>query len=175
MPQPPTAALLEGDVAVPFVGAANATAVGGGLELLLACDVIVASSDARLGLAEVKRGLFPGGMGTLLGTQTSSIALEMTLSGESIGVARAYEVGLVNAVVLPGDVMGAALASAERIAANAPLGLAACKSLARLGVGAPPDGAGLLAHWQSTVFGSEDAKEGAAAFIERRPPVWSGR
>ena len=83
--------LIEGDVTIPMVGAANATAVAGGFELLLACDVIVASSDAEFGLPEVKRGLFPAGGGTFIGTRIPlGIALELTMTGDRIDAARAY-------------------------------------------------------------------------------------
>ena len=168
--------LIKGEVTVPLVGAANGTAVAGGLELLLGCDVIVASSEAQFGLPEVKRGLFPAGRGTFIGTRVPlSIALEMTLTGDSITAARAYELGLVNAVVAPGDVFATALAFAERIADNAPLGLAACKELVRLGVSDAALAAEKLEAWQHTVFSSADAKEGATAFVEKRKPVWQGR
>jgi enoyl-CoA hydratase/carnithine racemase len=168
--------LLDGKVSVPFVGAANATAVAGGLELLLGCDVIVASSEAQFGLPEVKRGLFPAGRGTFLGTRIPlSVALEMTLTGDTIPAARAYELGLVNAVVPPAGVMDAALELAGRIAANAPLSLAACKELTRLAVSDAARAAERAAHWQEVVFNSEDAREGASAFVERRAPVWKGR
>jgi enoyl-CoA hydratase/carnithine racemase len=168
--------LIQGEVKVPLVGAANGTAVAGGLELLLGCDVIVASSRAEFGLPEVKRGLFPAGGGTFIGTRVPlSIALEMTLTGDRVTAARAYELGLVNAVVAPGDVFATALAFAERIAENAPLGLAACKELVRLGVSDAARASEKLDKWRSTVFDSEDAKEGAIAFVEKRKPVWKGR
>ncbi len=83
-----------------MVGAANGSAVAGGLELLLGCDVVIASSEARFGLPEVKRGLFAAGGGTLLGNRIPlAVALELTLTGDLVDAARAYEVGLVNAVV----------------------------------------------------------------------------
>ena len=170
------ARLMQGEVTVPVVGAANATALAGGFELLLACDVIVASSEAKFGLPEVKRGLFPGGNGTFLGTRIPlAIALEMTLTGDSIDAARAYELGLINRVVAPREVLDAALAFAERIAANGPLAVAAAKELVRL---APSDFARArerVRELQPKVFGSEDAKEGAIAFVEKRAPVWRGR
>jgi len=168
--------LLEGRVSVPLIGAANATAIAGGLELLLACDVIVASSVAKFGLPEVKRGLFAGGGGTAIGTRIPlAIALELILTGDSIDAARAYEVGLVNAVAPPEEVLPAALALATRIAANAPLGLAASKELVRLAMTDPARATTRLSEWQPLVFNSEDAKEGATAFLERRPPTWTGR
>jgi enoyl-CoA hydratase/carnithine racemase len=168
--------LIEGRSTVPLVGAANATAVAGGLELLLGCDVIVASSEAQFGLPEVKRGLFPGGGGTALGTRIPlSAALEMVLTGDSITASRAYELGLVNAVVAPGDVVVTALGLAERIAANAPLSLAASKELTRLAVTDASQAASRLDEWRPVVFGSEDAKEGALAFVEKRSPVWRGQ
>jgi enoyl-CoA hydratase len=167
--------LTRGEVSVPLVGAANATAVAGGFELLLGCDVIVASSKAQFGLPEVKRGLFPAGGGTAIGTRIPlSIALEMTMTGDSISAARAYELGLVNAVVEPGDVLSTALDFADRIAANAPLGLAAVKDLVRLSVVDASRATTRLAEWQKRVFSSEDAREGAAAFVEKRPPEWRG-
>jgi enoyl-CoA hydratase len=168
--------LLRGDLSIPVVGAANGTAVGGGLELLLGCDIVVASSEARFGFPEVQRGLFPAGRGTMLGTRVPmAFALELTLTGDLITADRAREIGLVNAVVPPGDVLAAAFAFTDRLAANAPLGLAAIKELVRLGVADPQRWESRAAEWQSTVFASEDAKEGAAAFVERRSPVWRGR
>jgi enoyl-CoA hydratase len=103
------------------------------------------------------------------------IALEMTLTGDSIDAARAYELGLGTAVVSAGDVLATALAFAERIVENAPLGLAACKELVRLGVSDPERAEERRREWRSIVFGSEDAREGAMAFVEKRKPVWQGR
>jgi enoyl-CoA hydratase len=168
--------LTEGAVAVPLVGAANGTAVAGGFELLLGCDVIVASSEAEFGLPEVKRGLFPAGGGTFLGTRVAlGIALEMTLTGDAISAERAYDLGLVNAVVTPDEVLDTAVALAERIAANGPLGVAAVKELVRLGVSDAARARERLDEWRALVFSSEDAKEGAVAFVEKRAPVWQGR
>lgn len=168
--------LMAGDVAVPVIGAANATAVGGGFELLLGCDVIIASSEAKFGLPEVKRGLFPGGRGTFLPLRVPmGIALEMLLTGDSIDAARGYEIGLLNAVVPPGEVVDAAVALAERIAANGPLGVAAVKEVGRLVLADSAAAVERQKAWQKTVFQSEDAKEGATAFVEKRPPVWKGR
>lgn len=168
--------LLRGEIGVPMVGAANATALAGGLELLLGCDLIVASSEAELGFPEVRRGLFPGGNGTTVGQRIPlAIALEMTLTGTATDAARAHQVGLVNAVVPPDEVLPTALALAQRIAANAPLGVAACRELVRLSAVGAPSAPERLRHWQEIVFGSDDAREGALAFVERRDPLWTGR
>lgn len=170
------ARLTSGQLTLPVIGAANGTAIGGGLELLLGADVIVASSTAKFGFPEVKRGLFPGGGGTTIGTRLPlHAALEMTLTGDFITADRGYQLGLINAVVEADAVLDTALGFAERIAANAPLGLAACKELVRLSVSDAARAAERLTDWQSIVFTSADAKEGAAAFIEKRAPVWQGR
>ena len=168
--------LLDGAVGIPVVGAANGTAVAGGFELLLGCDVIVASDAAEFGLPEVKRGLFPAGGGTFLGTRIPlGIALELALTGDPISASRAAVLGLINLVTPPEEVLLSALALAERIAANGPLALAAVKELVRLGVTDAARARERQREWQELVFNSEDAREGATAFVERRPPVWRGR
>jgi enoyl-CoA hydratase/carnithine racemase len=161
----------------PVVGAANATAVGGGLELLLACDMVVASDHARFGLPEVKRGLFPAGGGVMLARRIArGPALELVLTGETVDAQRAAELGLVNRVVAPERVLDEAVELASVIAANGPLAVAVAKELVRLAADTDP-----ATTWERqealspSVFGSEDAKEGAQAFIERREPRWTGR
>ena len=166
--------LLAGDVSLPIVGAANGSAVAGGLELLFSCDVVIASSEAQFGLPEVKRGLFAGSGVMHIGRRIPLVvALELALTGDTIDASRAYELGLVNAVVAPDDVLDTALAVAERIAANGPLGVAATKELVRKAAAGAPDAAERLHELIPAVFGSEDAKEGSRAFMEKRPP--SGR
>ncbi len=161
---------------MPLVGAANGTAVAGGFELLLGCDVIVAAEHAAFGLPEVQRGLMPAGGGTFLGTRIPlSIALEMALTGDPISAARAYELGLVNAVVPGDEVLARAVEIADRIAGNGPLAVGAVKELVRLGVADVAGAWGRLRELQPVVFGSEDAREGAQAFVEKRPPTWQGR
>lgn len=167
---------IRGDVAIPVVGAANASAVAGGFELLLACDMVVASEDARFGLPEVKRGLFPAGGGVFLSRRIPmAIALELCLTGDPVDAARACSLGLVNQVVPAGEVLAAAVALAERIANNGPLAVAATKRLVRSADVDTDATWQLQAELMPAVFESADAKEGATAFIERREPVWTGR
>lgn len=167
--------LGSGDIGVPIVGAAQATAVAGGFELLMNCDVVVASDSAKFGLPEVKRGLFAAGGGIYLSTRIPlAVALEMTLTGDPIDADRAYALGLVNQVVPAQDVLGAAIALAERIAKNGPLGLQATKELVRLAAYSADRAREKQGEWQTKVFSSQDAKEGATAFVEKREPVWQG-
>jgi enoyl-CoA hydratase/carnithine racemase len=168
--------LTRGAVEVPVIGAANGTAVGGGLELLLGCDLIVAADTAKFGLPEVQRGLFPGGGGTYIAERIPlGIALQLTLTGEYFTATRGYEIGLINAVTPADQVLDTAVGFAERIAANGPLGVAACKELVRLAITDPAKAAERMRHWQEVVFSSADAKEGAMAFMEKRDPVWQGK
>jgi enoyl-CoA hydratase len=137
--------------------------------------VIVAADTARFGLPEVKRGLFPAGSGTLLGTRIPQvIALELALTGDLVDAARGYELGLINRVVPPDEVMSTALDLAGRIAANGPLGLAATKELIRAAALDVDAATKRSAEWASVIFSSNDAREGATAFIEKRTPNWTG-
>jgi enoyl-CoA hydratase/carnithine racemase len=167
----------SGGCGKPVIGAAQATALAGGFELLLACDLVVVAQDAKLGLPEVKRGLFAAGGGMYLARRIPlAKALELTMTGDPITPAEALSLGLVNAVVPAASVLDRALEFAERIAANGPLGVQASKRLVRMAAFEPlADVRNVHAELQRSVFGSEDAREGAAAFVERRAPVWSGR
>jgi enoyl-CoA hydratase len=168
--------LVDGSLSLPVVGAATGTAVGGGLELLLGCDVIVAADTARFGFPEVKRGLFPAGGGTNVGTRIPlAVALEMTLTGDPVSAQRAYELGLINAVVPADTVLDTAVGLAGRIAGNGPLAVTAIKELVRLAVTGPAQVADRTRALAESVFGSQDAREGALAFVQKRPPVWQGR
>jgi enoyl-CoA hydratase/carnithine racemase len=168
--------LREG-ISKPVIGAANATAVAGGFELLLACDLVVASEEARFGIPEVKRGLFAAGGGVGLGRRLPmAVALELGLTGDTIDAPRAFALGLVNRVVPPDRVLDEAVELAERVAENGPLAVRVTKRLMWQALDVSRDQMWeLTAGAHGEVFESEDAKEGARAFVERRPPQWTGR
>jgi enoyl-CoA hydratase/carnithine racemase len=160
----------------PVIGAANATAVAGGFELLIACDLAVASEDAKFGIPEAKRGLFAAGGGTQLGRRIPiAVALELGLTGDLIDATRAHSLGLINKVVPADRVFDEAVALAERISQNGPLGVEATKRLMRTAWSASAEDAWRLQdELQPKVFNSQDAKEGALAFLEKRAPQWKG-
>ncbi|MFI6405856.1 enoyl-CoA hydratase-related protein [Streptomyces sp. NPDC050548] len=156
-------------IATPVIAALNGSALAGGFELALACDLVVAAEDAKLGIAEVKRGLFAAGGGTTLADRVPlAVALEMGLTGDLVTAADAKQFGLVNRAVPAEKVRETALALAERIAENGPLGVAMTKKLMRERRWAEPAEV-------EAVFRSADAAEGARAFAERRSPVWTGK
>jgi enoyl-CoA hydratase len=160
----------------PVIAAVNGAAVGGGFELALACDLVVAADTARFGLPEVKRGLFAGGGGTLLGTRLPlALALEVALTGELIDAQRAESWGLVNRVVPPEALLDTALGLAQTMAANGPLALRMTKDLVRRAVLDDPKTGWATPEEMAAIFSSEDAKEGAMAFLEKRPANWKGR
>jgi enoyl-CoA hydratase len=162
----------------PLIAAVEGFAVAGGLEVALSCDLVVAARGARLGIPEVKRSLVAaaGALLRLPRVLPRTIAMELALTGEPIDAERGYELGLVNRLAEPGQALAVAFELADQIATNGPLALAATKRIlvesvdwsdseffARQGEIAGP------------VMGSEDAREGAQAFAEKRAPVWKGR
>jgi enoyl-CoA hydratase len=162
----------------PLIAAVEGFAVAGGFEIALACDLIVAARGARFGIPEVKRSLVAAA-GALLRLPRRipyHLAMEMALTGDPISAERAAEIGLVNRLTEPGEAVAGARELAAAIAANGPLALAASK---RILVEAPGWDEGEV--WQrqgeiaGPVFGSEDAREGATAFAEKRDPVWKNR
>jgi enoyl-CoA hydratase len=168
--------VTSGTSGIPLIGAANGTAVAGGFELLLGCDLVVASESARFGLPEVRRGMMAGGGGTLLSARIPlAMALELTLTGDLIDAERARSLGLVNRVVAPAEVLDVALEVANRVARNGPLAIRATKEVVWAAATDVDRARQLAAEWQPRVYESEDADEGARAFIERRDPVWKGR
>jgi enoyl-CoA hydratase len=138
---------------------------------------VVASEDAQVGLPEVKRGLFAAGGGVFISQRIPlAIALELTLTGDPISASEAARIGLVNKVVPAAAVLDEAVALAERVAANGPLGVQASKQLVRAAASDPTaDVWEVHRQLQRSVFASADAKEGSTAFVEKRAPVWSGR
>nr|WP_090278003.1 crotonase/enoyl-CoA hydratase family protein [Mycolicibacterium komanii]CRL73338.1 enoyl-CoA hydratase/carnithine racemase [Mycolicibacterium komanii] len=165
----------------PTIAAVNGTALGGGTELALASDLVVAEERAKFGLPEVKRGLIAaaGGVFRIVDHLPRKVAMELLFTGEPMSSADALKWGLINQVVPDGTAVEAALALAERITRNAPLAVWASKRVA-MGV---DDGVitGDEAGWSrtmreiSTVIRSEDAKEGPLAFAEKRQPVWKAK
>jgi enoyl-CoA hydratase/carnithine racemase len=140
---------------------------------MMRADLVVAADHARFGIPEVKRGLVAAGGGTRLPTRIPlQIALEMGLTGETITAQRALELGLINRVVPAADVMSTALALAALINANGPLAVEATKRLMREEIGA--DNADHVRAVVAPVFASDDAREGAVAFAEKRTPNWKG-
>jgi enoyl-CoA hydratase len=162
----------------PLVAAVEGWALAGGLELVLACDLVVAGSSARFGVPEVKRGLVAaGGAALLLPRRVAPAhALELLLTGDPIGAERAAEIGLINRVVDDGAALDEAVRLAAAIAANGPLAVAVTKKIARQSTDWTfEQGWAKQGELAGPVFVSEDAMEGAAAFAEKRPPVWRGR
>lgn len=162
----------------PIICAANGTAVAGGLEIALACDLIVAAEHARFGLSEVKVGLLAtsGGLIRLSRDIPRKVAMEMVMTGTLISAERAREVGLINYVVPADQVMDKALELAHTIAANAPLSLKLTKELFHVSPQISIEDAQRFCNrcWDY-IEKTEDAKEGPQAFLEKRKPEWKGR
>ncbi|MUL78074.1 crotonase/enoyl-CoA hydratase family protein [Mycobacterium sp. CBMA226] len=165
----------------PTIAAVNGTALGGGTELALASDLVVAEEGAKFGLPEVKRGLIAGAGGVfrIVDQLPRKVALEMLFTGEPMTSADALRWGLINQVVPDGTVVDAALALAERITSNAPLAVQASK---RVAYGADEgiitgdkDGWRRTNREFVTLLQSEDAKEGPLAFAQKRQPVWKAK
>ncbi len=162
----------------PLIGAIEGFAIAGGLELALTCDLLVAARGAKLGIREVKVGLFAAGGGVfrLPNRVGFAKAMEMALTGDSISAEEAHELGMVSELTESGHAVEAAIGLAERIAQNAPLAVAASKQLVR----AASQGYDEEQLWEmqnplmGSVFSSNDAKEGPTAFAEKRPPEWTG-
>ncbi|WP_166391537.1 enoyl-CoA hydratase-related protein [Nocardioides ochotonae] len=175
------AGVTSHDISVPVVAAVNGLALGGGWEIVLACDLVVAAEHAEFALPEVQRGLVAGGGGAFRIAEQlpRPLAMQLLLTGERISATRARDLGLVNQVVAAERLLPEALALAERIARNAPLAVQATKRIAR----SITRGTAVAdtEHWMRSgtevtrVMRSEDAREGARAFVENREPVWRAR
>ena len=165
-------------LAKPIICAANGSALAGGFEIMISCDMVVAAEHALFGIPEAKRGLIAGGGGLIRLPKRVAlvVANEMALTGELISAARAFELGLINRVVPGAEVLDGALALAEAVAANAPLAVRASKRVMR-----EARELSEVESWRvnDEAFGaigrSADALEGAVAFAEKRSPVWTGK
>lgn len=169
---------LQGGSQKPLIAAVEGFALAGGLEIALTCDLIVAARDVKVGIPEAKRGLFAAGGALLRLPRRVGLgkAMELALTGDPIGAEEAHRQGIVDFLAEPGHALDAALELAERIAKNAPLSLVASKNLLR-----EMQGRTEAEFWKmqaadsAKVFASEDAREGATAFAQKREPVWKGR
>lgn len=162
----------------PVIAAVNGFALGGGCELAMHCDIIIAGEGAKLGQPEVKLGIMPGAGGTqrFLRVAGKFVAMRWLLTGDILSAAEARQIGLVSEIVPDADVLSHALALAGKIATLAPLAVQAIKESVLLGADAPLSAALALERKAfQLLFASEDRDEGIKAFLERRKPVFKGR
>jgi enoyl-CoA hydratase len=162
----------------PLIAVVDGLATAGGCELVLACDLVVATTRSSFGLAEVKRNLVAGAGGLFRLPQAigKSAAMLAILTGDPIPAERAYDLGLVAVLVGPGEADRVALTLAERIAENAPLAVwASRRVVARAHEGTESELRDLTDEATASMLHSEDLREGLVAFREKRPPVWKGR
>jgi enoyl-CoA hydratase len=172
------AGIVQRSARKPLIAAVEGFAMAGGLEIALACDLVVASREARLGIPEVKRSLVAaaGALRRLPHRLPLNVAMEMALTGDPISAERAHALGLVNRVTEPGGAVDAALELAAAIARNGPLALDATKEiLLRQADWTEEEFWREQGELVAPVMSSEDAREGATAFSEKRDPVWKGR
>lgn len=161
----------------PLIAAVEGFALGGGMEIVLACDLVVASRQATFGLPEVRRGVIPT-CGGLFRTQRAlplNIAKEMLLTGDPLTAERAHQLGLVNVLTDAGEAVEGAVALAERICLNAPVSVReSLSALEQMNSADDPEAWRVTEHAMEVTFASADTAEGIAAFFERRPPKWTG-
>lgn len=175
------AGVVKHPITKPIIAAVNGNALGGGTELALASDLVVAADISTFGLPEVKRGLIAGAGGVfrLVTAIPRAVALELLLTGNALSAEDALRWGLVNRVVPQAEVLATALALAETIAGGAPLAVQASKTVARGIVdGAVPserEGWALTEQALAQLSTSADTMEGIMAFLEKRDPIWSGK
>jgi len=165
-------------ISKPTIAAIQGYAVGGGLEIALACDIRIASEDAKLGLTEVRRGMIPGSGGTQRITRLvgPAKALEICLSGNLVDAKEAHRIGLVNEVVRKEELLAAAERLAQAILKGAPISVRFIKEAVCKGMELPLDqGLRLEADLSALIAATEDCKEGPRAFAEKREPVWKGK
>ncbi|MYQ33900.1 crotonase/enoyl-CoA hydratase family protein [Streptomyces sp. SID4956] len=161
----------------PVIAAVEGYALAGGCEIVLACDLVVAAENAKFGIPEVKRGLVAGAGGLLRLPRRIpyAVAMELALTGDFLDASDAHRYGLVNKVTEPGGALDGARELAARIAANGPLAVAATKEIiVRSADWSSDEAFAAQDAIMAPVFESADAREGAVAFAEKRPPVWRG-
>lgn len=162
----------------PLIAAVEGFALGGGLEIVLACDLVVAATTATFGLPEVRRGLVPTSAGLFRAPNSFplNLARELVLTGDPITAQRAHAAGFVNVIAEPGEVIDAAMALAKRICLNAPLSVQACLAAVNGQVAeGDEDGWAATTTAMRVIANTHDTDEGVRAFFERRPPEWTGR
>lgn len=170
------AGIVRRERSKPIIAAVEGSALAGGLEICLACDLIVASSVARFGLPEVKHGLVAGsgGLFRLPRKLPLNVAMEMALTGMPIAADRAHQLGLVNYLTEPGDALDRSLAIAGQVAFNAPLAVRASRRVMLHAVRDEEEAAWFhSASAVAAIMATRDAQEGLDAFSEKRPPIWN--
>ncbi len=172
------AGMVERSTDKPMIAAVEGYALAGGCELAITCDLIVAANNAKFGIPEVKRGLVAaaGGLVRLPGQIPCRVAMEMALTGDFMDADRALSIGLVNSVTAPGEALLAATKLAKQIAENGPLAVRRSKQVIKESADWDQDE---VFHRQQAIvdeiFSSQDAREGAIAFAEKRKPKWKGK
>lgn len=172
------AGVVQRDRSKPLIAAVNGPALAGGTEIVLSCDMVVASTEARFGVPEVKRSLVAaaGALFRLAQKLPQNIAAELLLTGDPISAERAHHFGLVNELCEPGQAVEAAVALAERISENAPLAVRESLNVMRASRMVDDDTAFKLSGEAfARLASTEDYAEGPRAFIEKRAPQWKGR
>jgi enoyl-CoA hydratase len=170
--------VIRRDRSKPLIAAVEGPALGGGFEIVLACDLVVASTTATFGIPEVKRSLVAGagGLFRLPRKIPFNVAMELALTGDPIGAELAHHHGLVNRLCEPGEALEVAIGLAEQICANAPVAVRETRKIVLEATNAPDEiGWKMSFEGMAKAMSSEDFSEGLTAFIEKRPPKWTGR